>query len=87
VAIGAAKATKDATGGPVPTTEQIVGIALGQFQPAFRGGLFHREEAPIVKIRTFSLFAFGGGSGPTICFSFSSIRNTPPLARGRSLRS
>ena len=57
------KATKDATGGPVPTSEQIVGVALGQFQPSSAEAYFASKKLPVVKIRTFSLFAFGGGSG------------------------
>jgi hypothetical protein len=40
-----------------------VGVALGQFQPATAEAYFVSKKLPIVKVRTFSLFAFGGGSG------------------------
>jgi hypothetical protein len=54
----------------VPSTDQIVGIALGQFQPSSAEAYFTAKKLPIVKIRTFSLFAFGGGSGPNDLFFF-----------------
>src|ERR1700686_645661 len=55
------KTTSDGNGGSIPSTDQIVGIALGQFQPASAEAYFPAKKLPIVKIRTFSLFAFGGG--------------------------
>jgi hypothetical protein len=64
------KATTDKGGVSVPTSDQIVGIALGQFQPASAEAYFTSKKLPIVKIRTFSLFAFGGGSGPNDLFFF-----------------
>ncbi len=64
------KATTDKGGVSVPTSDQIVGIALGQFQPASTEAYFMSKKLPIVKIRTFSLFAFGGGSGPNDLFFF-----------------
>jgi hypothetical protein len=57
-------------GAVVPTTEQIVGIALGQFQPDSAEAYFTSKKIPIVKVRTFSLFAFGAGSGPDDLFFF-----------------
>ena len=64
------KTTTDKSAASVPTTDQIVGIALGQFQPASAEAYFTSKKLPIVKIRTFSLFAFGGGSGPNDLFFF-----------------
>jgi hypothetical protein len=60
--------TSDKSGVSVPATDQIVGIALGQFQPASAEAYFTSKKLPIVKVRTYSLFAFGGGSGPNDLF-------------------
>ena len=57
-------------GASVPSADQIVGIALGQFQPASAEAYFTSKKLPIVKVRTFSLFAFGGGNGPNDLFFF-----------------
>jgi hypothetical protein len=64
------KSSTDGSGGSVPSADQIVGIALGQFQPAAAEAYFTSKKLPIVKVRTFSLFAFGGGSGPNDLFFF-----------------
>jgi hypothetical protein len=77
--------TTDAKGGSVPTTEQIVGIALGQFQPASAEAYFAAKKLPIVKIRTFSLFAFGGGSGPNDLFFFFLDSNTAAFGQRQEL--
>ncbi len=60
------KSTADGGSGSVPSTDQIVGVALGQFNPASAEAYFTAKKLPIVKVRTFSLFAFGGGSGPQL---------------------
>jgi hypothetical protein len=78
-------AATDAKGGPVPTTEQIVGIALGQFQPSSAEAYFTAKKLPIVKIRTFSLFAFGGGSGPNDLFFFFIDSNTAAFGQRQEL--
>jgi len=77
--------TTDAKGASVPTTEQIVGIALGQFQPASAEAYFAAKKLPIVKIRTFSLFAFGGGSGPNDLFFFFIDSNTAAFGQRQEL--
>jgi hypothetical protein len=64
------KPAANASAGAVPTSEQIVGIALGQFNPSSAEAYFTSKKLPIVKVRTFSLFAFGGGSGPNDLFFF-----------------
>src|ERR1700688_3182133 len=79
------KATVDNPGGAVPGTEQIVGIALGQFQPASAEAYFTAKKLPIVKIRTFSLFAFGGGSGPNDLFFFFIDSNTAAFGQRQQL--
>ncbi len=72
-------------GGSVPTTDQIVGVALGQFQPASAEAYFTSKKLPIVKVRTFSLFAFGGGSGPNDLFFFFIDSNTAAFGQRQQL--
>jgi hypothetical protein len=77
--------TADTGGGSVPSTDQIVGIALGQFQPSSAEAYFTAKKLPIVKIRTFSLFAFGGGSGPNDLFFFFIDSNTAAFGQRQQL--
>ena len=79
------KSTTDKGGVSVPTSDQIVGIALGQFQPASAEAYFTSKKLPIVKIRTFSLFAFGGGSGPNDLFFFFIDSNTAAFGQRQQL--
>ena len=79
------KVTTDSKGGSVPTTEDIVGIALGQFQPSSAEAYFTAKKLPIVKIRTFSIFAFGGGSGPNDLFFFFLDSNTAAFGQRQEL--
>jgi hypothetical protein len=79
------KMPADAKAGSVPTSEDIVGIALGQFQPSSAEAYFTSKKLPIVKIRTFSLFAFGGGSGPSDLFFFFIDSNTAAFGQRQEL--
>jgi hypothetical protein len=80
------KSTSDSTtGGSVPSTDQIVGVALGQFNPASAEAYFTSKKLPIVKVRTFSLFAFGGGSGPNDLFFFFIDSNTAAFGQRQQL--
>jgi len=47
----------------IPTSEEVVGIALGNFRPEAAEVFFRAQKLPVVKVRTFSLYAFGSGSG------------------------
>ena len=79
------KSTTDSGGGSVPSTDQIVGVALGQFNPASAEAYFTSKKLPIVKVRTFSLFAFGGGSGPNDLFFFFIDSNTAAFGQRQQL--
>jgi hypothetical protein len=79
------KSTADSGSGSVPSSDQIVGIALGQFQPSSAEAYFTSKKLPIVKIRTFSLFAFGGGSGPNDLFFFFIDSNTAAFGQRQQL--
>jgi hypothetical protein len=60
----------------VPTTGDIVGIALGQFNPASAEAFFTSQKLPTQKARGYTLFAFGSGSGPQDLFFFFIDSNT-----------
>lgn len=79
------KTSTDSGSGSVPTTDQIVGVALGQFNPASAEAYFTSKKLPIVKVRTFSLFAFGGGSGPNDLFFFFIDSNTAAFGQRQQL--
>ena len=79
------KSTADTGGGSVPSTDQIIGVALGQFQPSSAEAYFTSKKLPIVKVRTFSLFAFGGGSGPNDLFFFFIDSNTAAFGQRQQL--
>src|SRR5229473_5404454 len=79
------KSTADGGSGSVPSTDQIVGVALGQFNPASAEAYFTAKKLPIVKVRTFSLFAFGGGSGPNDLFFFFIDSNTAAFGQRQQL--
>src|ERR1019366_833418 len=84
-ALVASKTTTDKGGVSVPSLDQIVGIALGQFQPSSAEAYFTSKKLPIVKIRTFSLFAFGGGSGPNDLFFFFIDSSTAAFGQRQQL--
>jgi hypothetical protein len=46
----------------IPTAEQILGIALGQFQPAAAQAYFKAQKTPTVATHGYTLYAFGGGA-------------------------
>lgn len=75
----------NSNGNSVPTSEQIVGIALGQFNPSAADAYFKAKKLPVVKVRTFSLFAFGGGSGPNDLFFFFIDSNTAAFGQRQQL--
>jgi len=79
------KLTTDPKAGSMPTAEDIVGIALGQFQPSSAEAYFAAKKLPVVKVRTFSLFAFGGGSGPNDLFFFFIDSNTAAFGQRQEL--
>ncbi len=54
-----------ASASAVPNDEEVVGIALGTYQPDSTEAYFNAKKLPVIKVRNFSLFALGGGTGPT----------------------
>jgi hypothetical protein len=55
----------------VPTGDQVVGIALGTFNPGSADAYFKKQKLPTSKARDYTLYAFGADAGPTdLCFFF-----------------
>src|SRR5277367_3275588 len=65
----AAPATATGAGG-VPSSEEIVGIALGNYNPDSTEAYFKQQKLPTVKVREFTLYAFGSGAGAADLFFF-----------------
>ncbi len=51
--------------------EQVVGVALGTFDPSSSEARFKQQKLPVIEIHGYHLYAFGSGSGPDdILFMF-----------------
>ena len=60
--------TEGAASSAVPTGEQIVGVALGSYNPDSTEAYFKRQKLPTFKARNYTLYAFGTGAGPSDLF-------------------
>lgn len=69
----------------VPTSEQVVGVALGAFRPESAEAYFKAQKLPVVKVRTYSLYAFGSGSGATDLFFCFIDSNTAAFGQRQEL--
>src|SRR5271165_640434 len=70
VPLAAAKEDAKAKTADVPEGEQIVGIALGNFNPDSTEAYFKQQKLATSKSRGYTLFAFGSGVGPNDLFFF-----------------
>lgn len=70
---------------PGPGSEQVLGVALGSFRPETAETYFKAQKLPVVKVRNFSLYAFGGGSGPADLFFFFIDANTAAFGQRQQL--
>jgi len=53
------------------TNEEVVGIALGSFDPSSNETRFKQQKLPAFDVHGYHLYAFGSGTGPTdILFTF-----------------
>lgn len=52
----------------VPTSEQIIGVALGSFRPEVVQLYFQQQKLPVVKAGTLALYAFSSATGPSDLF-------------------
>ena len=59
----------DGTGASgIPTGEQIVGVALGNYNLDSTEAYFKRQKLPTFKAGTYTMYAFGTGAGPSDLF-------------------
>jgi hypothetical protein len=68
VAEGVTSKTEGTGSTAVPSGEQVVGVALGNFSPDSTEAYFKAQKLPTVKARNYNLYAFGTGSGPSDLF-------------------
>ena len=53
------------------TSEEVVGVALGSFDPSSSEARFRQQKLPTFDVHGYHLYAFGSGSGPgDILFTF-----------------
>jgi len=60
----------------VPTGEQVVGIALGTYDPGSTEAYFTQQKLPTFKVRSLTMYSFGSGSGPNDLFFLFIDSNT-----------
>ena len=60
----------------VPSGEEIVGVALGNYNPNSTEAYFKQQKLPTFKTRGYTLFSFGTGSGASDLFFFFIDSNT-----------
>jgi hypothetical protein len=70
---------------PSPGSDQVLGVALGSFRPESAQAYFNAQKLPVVKVRNFALYAFGGGSGPADLFFFFIDSNTAAFGQRQQL--
>jgi hypothetical protein len=70
VAEGVTSKTEGVGSTAVPTGEQIVGVALGNYNPESTEAYFKSQKLPTFKSRNYTLYAFGTGSGANDLFFF-----------------
>jgi hypothetical protein len=68
IAEGVSSKTEGAGSSAVPTGEQVVGVALGNYNPDSTEAYFKRQKLPTFKARNFTLYAFGTGAGSSDLF-------------------
>ena len=68
VAEGATGKTAGAASSALPTGEEVVGVALGNYNPESTEAYFKRQKLPTFKARNYTLYAFGTGAGPSDLF-------------------
>jgi hypothetical protein len=76
VAEGMTAKTEGAGSAEVPTGEEVVGVALGTYNPSSTEAFFKQQKLPSSKARGYTLYAFGTGSGANDLFFFFLDSNT-----------
>jgi hypothetical protein len=68
VAEGLSAKTEGTGSTDVPTGEEIVGVALGTYNPNSTEAFFKQQKLPTFKARGYTLYSFGTGSGANDLF-------------------
>src|ERR1700682_837323 len=69
----------------VPAGEEIVGVALGNYNPSSTEAFFKQQKLATFKSRGYTLYAFGTGSGANDLFFFFLDSNTAAFGHLRLL--
>jgi hypothetical protein len=73
---GVTSKTEGVGSSAVPTGEQVVGVAMGNFNPSAAENYFKQQKLPTAKTRGYTMYAFGSGSGPNDLFFLFIDSNT-----------
>src|SRR5271169_240032 len=65
---GLSAKNENAGSAEVPTGEQVVGVALGNFTPDATKNYFKQQKLPTFDVRGYTMYAFGTGSGANDLF-------------------
>jgi hypothetical protein len=77
--------TWGAIGNSKMTSEEVVGVALGSFDPGSTETRFKQQKLPMFDVHGYHLYAFGSGTGPgDILFTFIDS-NTAAFGQRRAL--
>ena len=69
----------------VPQSDEVVGVALGAFRPETAEAYFKAQKLPVVKVRNYSLYGFGSGTGPGDLFFLFLDSNTAAFGQRQEL--
>jgi hypothetical protein len=73
---GVTSTTEGVGSSAVPTGEEVVGVALGNYNPDSTEAYFKQQKLPTFKARNYTLYAFGSGSGASDLFFLFIDSNT-----------
>ena len=76
VAEGLTSKAEGAGSSAVPTGEEVVGVALGTFNPSSTEAYFKQQKLPTFKARGYTLYSFGSGTGANDLFFLFIDSNT-----------
>jgi hypothetical protein len=82
---GVTAKTENTGNAAVPTGEQIVGVALGNYNPGTTEIYFKQQKLPTFKARGYTMYAFGTGAGPNDLFFLFIDSNTAAFGHRKLL--
>jgi hypothetical protein len=85
VAEGVTEKTSGTGSAAVPTGEEIVGVALGNYNPDSTEAYFKAQKLPTFKSHGFTMYAFGGGAGSNDLFFLFLDSNTAAFGHRNEL--